>query len=178
MKFESGKALVTYVKAYALQTKKEVRVDPKSKGSKTRVILCTEEICPFKIVAYKSLRLEELNPGTITRFDLNANGEFKGCLVVCGPSVKAQYGMQLILGVDGAHCTHRLYNGKQLLIEAYVEYVRSDFVAKLAELKSWKDAGRMITPRASDAFGQQTQDIGAYKVEKISDDIFHVFRSA
>ncbi|KAJ0392337.1 hypothetical protein P43SY_007954 [Pythium insidiosum] len=119
MKFESGKALVTYVKAYALQTKKEVRVDPKSKGSKTRVILCTEEIYPFKIVAYKSLRL----------------------------------------------------------IEAYVEYVRSDFVAKVAELKTWKDAGRIITPRASDAFAQQTQDIGAYKVEKISDDIFHVFRT-
>ncbi|KAJ0402940.1 hypothetical protein ATCC90586_001981 [Pythium insidiosum] len=176
MKFESGKALVTYVKAYALQTKKEVRVDPKSKGSKTRVILCTEEICPFKIVAYKSLRRQrrtlykakQLVVKELERDDLHSYR-----LIPVWSAQKT---------IEEATFKSEMFKlgltSGTRLIEAYVEYVRSDFVAKLAELKSWKDAGRMITPRASDAFGQQTQDIGAYKVEKISDDIFHVFRKA
>ena len=43
-------------------------------------------------------------------------------------------------------------------------------------MKSWKDAGRILTPQASEAFAGQTREIGAYKVEKVSDDIFHVFR--
>ena len=213
MQFDTGKNLVKHLRDYALAEKKSAKVS--SRAGNNRVLVCTGDRCPFKVVAYeragrapdelpwyissatlehrecmsmpkpsalqlaqlpsvrsavegdrrvsaaflqgqvqslhcvstqsqkrtvyrakriveKSLeqneldsyrflpgflgRLQELNPGTITKCDQSSDGHFTRCLFVCGAAVHAQEGMQRILGVDGAHCKHKLYGDVQLVL--------------------------------------------------------------